>query len=63
MKRRKSKRTDAQKRDSAKTKDRIETIEGIKRGLESMKQNEGKPAEEFFQEFFAEHGIRERERN
>jgi hypothetical protein len=35
-------------------KDRIEAIEGIKRGLESMKRNAGKPAEKFFQEFFTE---------
>jgi len=33
--------------------DRMEAIEGIRRGLESMKQNKGKPAEKFFQEFFA----------
>ena len=37
--------------------DRMEAIEGIKRGLESMKRNEGKSAEEFFKEFFAEKGI------
>ena len=42
-------------------KDRMEAIEGIKRGLESMKRNAGKPAEKFFQEFFNEHGIPERE--
>ena len=42
-------------------KDRMEAIEGIKRGLESMKRNAGKPAETFFQEFFAEKGISERE--
>jgi len=39
--------------------DRIEAIEGIKRGLESMKRNAGKPAEKFFIEFFAEKGIPE----
>jgi len=39
----------------------MEAIEGIKRGLESMKQNAGKPAEEFFREFFAEKGFSERE--
>lgn len=38
-------------------KDRMEAIEGIKRGLESMKRNQGKPAAEFFSEFFAEKGI------
>ena len=63
MTRRNGKRPDAQKRDAAKAKDRREAIEGIRRGLESMKRNEGKPAEEFFQEFFAEKGISERERN
>ena len=42
-------------------KDRFETIEGIRRGLESMKRNAGKPAEKFFQEFFAEKGIPEDE--
>lgn len=41
--------------------DRIEAIEGIKRGLESMKRNAGKPAEKFFHEFFAEKGISEHE--
>ena len=34
-------------------KDRMEAIEGIKRGLESMRRNAGKPGEKFFQEFFA----------
>ena len=42
-------------------KDRIEAIEGIKRGLESMRRNAGKPAERFFQEFFIEKGIPEDE--
>ena len=42
-------------------KGRMEAIEGIKRGLESMKRNAGKPAEQFFQEFFAEKGIPEHE--
>ena len=41
--------------------DKMEAIEGIKRGLESMKRNSGKPAEEFFREFFSEKGISERE--
>ena len=41
--------------------DRIETIEGIRRGLESMKRNTGQPAEQFFREFFAEKGIPEHE--
>src|SRR5215216_798945 len=34
--------------------DRIEAIEGIRRGLESTKRNAGKPAEKFFRELFAE---------
>ncbi|MGH9429210.1 MAG: type II toxin-antitoxin system Phd/YefM family antitoxin [Terriglobia bacterium] len=42
-------------------KDRMEALEGIKRGLESMKRHRGKPAEKFFQEFFAEKGIPEHE--
>ena len=41
--------------------DRMEAIDGIIRGLESMKRNAGKPAEEFFREFFADKGISERE--
>lgn len=51
------------KRDNAKlarhAKDRMEAIEGIKRGLHSMKGNAGRPAAEFFREFFAEKGIAE----
>ena len=42
-------------------KETMEAIEGIKRGLESMKRNAGKPAEKFFQELFTEKGISERE--
>jgi hypothetical protein len=42
-------------------KDRLEALEGVKRGLESMKREAGKPAKEFFEEFFAETGISERE--
>src|SRR5437899_3220377 len=38
-------------------KDRMDAIEGIKRGLESMKRNAGEPAEKFFREFFAEKDI------
>ena len=41
--------------------DRLEAIEGIKLGLESMKRNAGKPAEEFFNEFFTEKNISERQ--
>jgi hypothetical protein len=40
-------------------KDRMEALEGVKRGLESMNRNAGKPAEDFFQGFFAEIGISE----
>ena len=42
-------------------KDRMEAIEGIKRGLQSMKNNAGKPAAKFFREFFAEKEISEEE--
>ena len=42
-------------------KDRMEAIEGIRRGLESMKRQRGKHASEFFREFFAEKGISEHE--
>jgi prevent-host-death family protein len=42
-------------------KDRMEAIEGLKRGLESMKGRLGKPATDFFREFFAEKGIPEHE--
>lgn len=38
-------------------KDRMEAITGIRRGLESMKRGEGRPAEEFFSEMFARYGI------
>jgi hypothetical protein len=37
----------------------MEAIDGIKRGLESMKRGGGKPAEKFFLEFFASEGIPE----
>ena len=43
------------------TQDRMEAIEGIRLGLESMKQDAGKPAEKFFRDFFAEKNISERE--
>ena len=42
-------------------KDRIEAIEGIKRGLESLRRGAGKPAETFFEEFFSEQDIAEDE--
>lgn len=41
--------------------DRMETIEGIKRGLESMRRKAGKPADTFFEEFFIEKCLSERE--
>jgi PHD/YefM family antitoxin component YafN of YafNO toxin-antitoxin module len=40
-------------------KDRMDAIEGIKRGLQSLKNNAGKPAAEFFREFFTEKGMAE----
>jgi prevent-host-death family protein len=42
-------------------KERMETIEGIRRGLDSMKRGAGKSAEKFFREFFAENNIPEDE--
>jgi prevent-host-death family protein len=42
-------------------KDRMEAIEGIRRGLESMKRHRGKPAAAVFSEFFAEQGIPDHE--
>jgi len=42
-------------------KERMEAMEGIKRGLESMRRNAGKSAEKFFQELFTEKGISERQ--
>lgn len=43
------------------TQDRMEAIEGIRRGMESMKRNAGKPSERFFRDFFAKKGISEHE--
>ena len=40
-------------------KDRMEAIEDISRGLESIKRKTGKPADKFFQEFFADNSIPE----
>ncbi len=42
-------------------KDRVEAIEGIRRGLESMKAGRGTPAEEFFTEFFSKNNISDEE--
>lgn len=67
MKRRRDMKNDKAEQDATsdqkllETQNRMEAIEGIRRGLESMKQNAGKPAERFFQELFAEKGICERE--
>ena len=38
-------------------KERMETIEGIRRGLESMKAKRGMPAEKFFAESFARNDL------
>lgn len=48
---------DLDEEDAESHQDRIDAIEGIRRGLESMKLNAGKPVEEFFREFFAENGF------
>lgn len=40
-------------------KERLEAMEGIQRGLESMKANRGMPAHKFFAEFFAKNNIPE----
>jgi hypothetical protein len=40
-------------------KDRMEAIEGISRGLESIKRKAGKPADKVFQEFFADNSTPE----
>jgi hypothetical protein len=59
MKRRDIKNPGTFKPNSAEAQDRMEAIEGIRRGLESMKRNEGTPAEKFFQEFFDQNDIPE----
>ncbi len=38
-------------------KERIDAIEGIRRGLESLKSKRGMPADKFFAEFFAKNAI------
>jgi len=40
-------------------KEQMETIQGIRRGLESMKAGKGKHSEDFFKEFFSKHKIPE----
>jgi prevent-host-death family protein len=41
------------------SKERIEAIEGIRRGLDSMKAGGGKTSEAFFKHFFAKHNIQD----
>ena len=41
-------------------KERMEAIEGIRSGLESMKAKRGKPADKFFAEFFSTNKLTER---
>jgi len=52
---------DAESYQDLKRRDRMDTIEGIKRGLESMERRQGKPAADFLREFFAEKDIPEHE--
>ena len=40
-------------------KERMETIQGIRRGLESMKAGKGRRSEDFFKEFFSRHNVPE----
>jgi prevent-host-death family protein len=40
-------------------KERMEAIEGIRRGLESLKTKRGMPADKFFDEFFATNKLSE----
>ena len=40
-------------------KEHMETIQGIRRGLESMKAGKGRRSEDFFKEFFSKHKIPE----
>lgn len=42
-------------------KDRMEAIEGIRRGLADVKAGRTKPVDEFFKEFFAKYDIPEEE--
>ena len=42
--------------------DRAEAIEGIRQGLESMKQGKGKPAREVFEELRKKHNIPPRQK-
>ncbi|MDD1628325.1 MAG: prevent-host-death protein [Methylococcaceae bacterium] len=38
--------------------DRLEAIEGIRLGLSSMEQNEGRPIDDFFKEFAEKHQLK-----
>lgn len=40
-------------------KDRMETVDILRKRLASLKEKKGRPAEEFFAEFFAANGISE----
>jgi prevent-host-death family protein len=42
-------------------KDRIETIEGVRRGIADMKAGRTRPAEEVFRDLFEKYGIPENE--
>lgn len=42
-------------------KDRIETIEGVRRGIADMKAGRTRPSEEVFRELFEKYGIPENE--
>lgn len=48
---------DAESYDFLRQKDRIETIEGIRRGREDVKAGRVRDAEEFFDEMFAKYDI------
>ena len=37
--------------------DRLDAIDGVRRGLEQMERGEGRPAAEAFAEFRAQHGM------
>src|SRR5579872_5004111 len=42
-------------------KERMETVAILRRRLATLKDNKGRPAEEFFAEFFSKHNISEEE--
>lgn len=45
-------------KETSNTKEWMETVEGIRRGLESMKANRGIPAEKFFADFYDRNDVR-----